>query len=339
MTLPLVKTLQPYLEQAKLSQVSMIAVLTQGLSNKNYYVRAVHPSKPNGAEWVLRINSWASSQICNRDHEVLNWQLASQANLAPSLVYVSPDKQCYVSDFFEQNQTDCWSDLISANGSHPITSLQVKWPGAEQWLLKLLNGLKQLPAPQNVMGVDEQWQVYRLRLEKMQQQLREEQTKCPTVERWLDLYGQLLAKESLVEQMLTALSNCLVSLQFSHRDLNPYNILVVEGQLKCIDFEYACSSHPLCDLASVIASHSLSSEQRRWLITHYLKDHPNLNQHAEKALPASVDLYWVFALCWALQMAFDCMMSDGKLKQDDLPQSQEYLAYAKQYRNLIVSRF
>ncbi|GIU15074.1 phosphotransferase [Shewanella sp. MBTL60-007] len=339
MAQPLTTTLLPYLEQAGLSQVSMIAALTQGLSNQNYYVRGLHPTRPNGSEWVLRINSWASSQICNRDHEVQNWQLASRVNLAPELVYISPDKQFYLSEFFEQNQTNCWSQLISANGSHPVTRLQAKWPGAEELLLKLLNGLKQLPSPQNVMGVEQQWQVYQLRLVKMQQQLSAAKTKCQTAERWINLYDQLLAQTPLVDEMLAQLSACLVNLQFSHRDLNPYNILVVGGRLKCIDFEYACSSHPLCDLASIIASHSLSSEQRRWLIANYLKDHPNLNPHADKAVPAAVDLYWVFALCWALQMAFDCMMSDGKLKEDGLCQSQEYLGYAKQYRDLIVSRF
>ncbi|GIU29140.1 phosphotransferase [Shewanella schlegeliana] len=339
MTLPLATTLLPYLEQAELSQVSMIAALTQGLSNQNYYVRGVHPSRLSDSEWVLRINSWASSQICNRDHEVLNWQLASRVNLAPELVYISPDKQFYLSEFFAQNQENGWSELISANGSHPITRLQVKWPGAEELLLNLLNGLKQLPAPQNVMGVDEQWQVYQLRLAKMQQQLNALDEKSQTVERWLDLYGQLLAESHLIDEMLAVLSNCLVNLQFSHRDLNPYNVLVVDDKLKCIDFEYACSSHPLCDLASVIASHSLSSQQRRWLIANYLKDHPNLNQQADKAVPAAVDLYWVFALCWALQMAFDSMIANGKLNEKGLSQSREYLSYALQYRDLIVCRF
>ncbi|ABV87154.1 phosphotransferase [Shewanella pealeana] len=351
MHFPLASILSAYLEQAQLSQVSLIAPLTQGLSNQNYYIRGLHPSKPRAAEWVLRINSWASSQICNRQHEVLNWQLASQAKLAPQLVYVSPDKQFYLSEFFAQNEQRCWSDLITANASHPIVTMQELWPGAEYKLLELLNGLKKLPAPNNVMGFDEQWQVYQRRLELMQQQLRTHKLKSLEVESWLDLHSQLVALKQQVGDMLARLAGCLVNLQFSHRDLNPYNILVVEDKLKCIDFEYACSSHPLSDLASVIASHSLSSEQRRWLIENYLSEHPNLNSKAGNAVPAAVDLYWVFAVCWALQMAFDCLDGDSlnsnSLNNDGLPPDEaiavsrpscaDYLTYGKQYRDLIAS--
>ncbi|WP_299806081.1 phosphotransferase [uncultured Shewanella sp.] len=352
---PLADKLSAYLAQAQLSQVSLIAPLTQGLSNQNYYIRGLHPSKPHAAEWVLRVNSWASSQICDRQYEVLNWQLASQIKLAPQLVYISPDKQFYLSEFFAQNEQSCWSDLITANSSHPITTMQVKWPSAEYKLLDLLNGLRQLPAPDNVMGFDEQWQVYQHRLGQMQQQLSALEIKSHTVETWLGLHRQLSALSLQVDDMLATLADCLVNLQFSHRDLNPYNILVVEDKLKCIDFEYACSSHPLCDLASVIASHSLSSEQRRWLIKNYLSEHPNLNSKASNALPAAVDLYWVFAVCWALQMAFDCLKrgsgydsDDGcgleklglkhtEINEEDSLLCDDYLTYANQYRNLIAS--
>ncbi|MGS0681412.1 phosphotransferase [Shewanella sp. 125m-7] len=355
----LVQSLASYLEQSGLTKVSLIAPLTQGLSNQNYYIRGLHPSKAGEAEWVLRLNSWASSQICNRDDEVANWQLANQGNLAPSMVYVSPDNSFYLSEFFSQNEQHCWNDLISANGSQPITTTHNLWPEAEKKLLELLNGLTQLPPPTNVMSIDNQWQQYLKRLTEMHQQLNRSQMSLASglntanktaeqgradvalLKRWQHIYHQLIAKSEGVDEMLHRLAGCLLNLQFSHRDLNPNNILVVDDKLKCIDFEYACRSHPLCDLAAVIASHSLSSQQRHWLISNYLLGHPNLNNYAKDAVVSAVDLYWVFAVCWALQMAFDHLVKDGCMVSLQVSGTssvvEDYLNCAEQYHELIAS--
>jgi thiamine kinase-like enzyme len=329
-----------YLTLSGLTRVSVIAPLTQGLSNQNYYVRGLHPSKAVESEWVLRLNSWASSQICDRDSEVHAWRSASDANLAPKMVYISPDKQFYLSEFLSQQHHRSWSELISANGAHPVTHTQENWPGAEQLLLQLLNGLKQLPPPKNVITVDKQWQIYHARLCQMQQQLLNKDSDIhPNIEPWLQQFDCLITQTDAINSMLDTLEQCLVNLQFSHRDLNPFNILIGQNKLHCIDFEYACSSHPLCDLASVIASHSLSSKQRHWLIANYLRQQGNLNQHAADAVPAAVDLYWVFAVCWALQMAFDNILAFDENSQpiSSNEQSSNYLICAEQYQHLIAS--
>ncbi|MCL1145795.1 phosphotransferase [Shewanella marinintestina] len=371
----LLAKLSPYFQEANLSNISLIAPLTQGLSNDNYYVRARHPSQAQEAEWVLRLNSWASSQICNRDSEVANWRLASDANLAPKIVYVSLGNTFYVSEFFAQNEQSCWSELMAANSSHPIKSTRESWPGAERKLLQLLNGLQSLPLPHNEITLDSQWHIYQERLAGMQakilpilqhgsQRPREVPESCLLVilKRWQQLYTNLCDSGCSINNMLVNLADCMVNLQYSHRDLNPYNVLVVDDKLKCIDFEYACSSHPLCDLAAVIASHSLSSTQRHWLISQYLKNNPNLNQTADKGVESAVDLYWVFAVCWALQMAFDSLLADfdigleletylteqtvfakgedsnaAVLKRDDYHSVCEYLDCAEQYFKLISS--
>ncbi len=41
------------------------------------------------------------------------------------------------------------------------------------------------------------------------------------------------------------------------------------------------------------------------LIYHYLEQHPHLTGDAHLAVAAAVDVYWLFACCWALQMAWD----------------------------------
>ncbi|MCL1094343.1 phosphotransferase [Shewanella kaireitica] len=329
-----------YLTAAGLSQVSVIASLTQGLSNRNYYVRGVHASKGSESEWVLRLNSWASTQICDRRSEVAAWRDASEAGFAPNIVYISPEKDFYLSQFLAQNDNRSWNELNSANSSHPISNTEQSWPKAEQLLLQLLNGLKELPIPKNVITVEQQWQIYYSRLSQMQQQLLfQRSSSSSSSAAWLHQFELLLAQDNAISEMLSLHERCLIKNQFSHRDLNPFNILLVQDRLNCIDFEYACSSHPLCDLASVISSHSLSSKQRQWLIESYLSNQANLNHHAQDAIPAAVDLYWVFAVCWALQMAFDSMTLDGKLNADTdkIKQAESYLVCASQYQTLIGS--
>ena len=262
----------------------------------------------------------------------------SQVNLAPDIVYVSPEYDFYLSEFLVQQGNQDWSQLISANSAHPITNNDSQCPNAEQLLLDLLNGLKNLPAPNNLMTVQTQWHIYRSRLASMHQQLTQQpNNEHPSQKAWLQGLSALIAQQDAIENMLLLLDKCIIRNQFSHRDLNPFNLLIVNGKLNCIDFEYACSSHPLCDLASVISSHTLSSEQRHWLIENYLQQQDNLNHHAQNAIPAAVDLYWVFAVCWALQMAFDCMMLDGNIIIDaaSVEQTDGYLTCANQYQALI----
>lgn len=329
-----------YLSASGLTKVTVIAALTQGLSNRNYYVRGLHSSTSVESEWVLRINSWASTQICDRSSEVAAWCDASHAALAPKVVYISPDNDFYLSQFVAQDDNPSWSDLISANGAHPLANIEEHWPKAERLLLQLLNGLKELPLPKNIITVEHQWQIYRARLSQMQQQLnRYRFDNSVHSVAWLQQFDQLLSQQDAVTDMLDSLNRCLINNQFSHRDLNPFNILVLADKLNCIDFEYACTSHPLCDLASVISSHSLSSKQRHWLIENYLDKQTNLNHHAQDAIPAAVDLYWVFAVCWALQMAFDSLMLNGKLNvdADTIKQTENYLSCAQQYQALIAS--
>nr|WP_276521546.1 phosphotransferase [Shewanella sairae] len=339
------------------------------MSNQNYCIRGFHPSHDGEGLWVLRVNSWASSQICDRKAEVANWRLAADHYLAPEIVYVSPCNRFYLSQFYSQAQQYNWSALSCENGassmSHSLSSKFCLPPKKSQiftlsnscdqstsasidqagLLLPLLNGLVKLPEPENKMSVDKQWHVYHHRLQSMFTKVTAlegmdcNELQTTLFEAWKQSYSKLVANTEQIEAMLRQLERCMIHQQFSHRDLNPFNILLDDGALKCIDFEYACSSHPLCDLAAVLASHSLSDERRQWLIGEYLASNANLNQHASSAVSVAVDLYWVFAVCWALQMAFDHLLKEGAVDvniAESTPQSVHgYLACAEQYYQLI----
>jgi len=58
---------------------------------------------------------------------------------------------------------------------------------------------------------------------------------------------------------------------FCHSDLNPYNLLwdANKVELKVIDWEYACYSDPLLDLAGLIVNWQLSLEEQNQLVEAY----------------------------------------------------------------------
>ncbi len=277
-----------------LSQIADIVRLSQGLSNQNFLLTIA--GGETNKQYVLRINSDESDQICHRQAEIANWQLANHAGLAPALVYASSDQRYFLSEFVATKRD--WSKLAN---SAVIEQYQGEiWPEAEIKLLQLLQQLCGLPKPDNHISSRQQWQIYLDDLQKCSVKLNQHDVFC---QQWLQCYQQLLNCAEQVQHILARLDACMIAKQYCHRDLNPHNILFKNDKLYCIDFEYACASHPLTDLATVLATHRLSTKQQRWLITGYLTEHPNLTKDGITVLPAAIDLYWIFCCCWSLLMA------------------------------------
>lgn len=254
-----------------LSSSVSVSVLTEGLSNQNYLIR------DGDSSWVLRVNSTASSQICDRNAEVSNWKIAAEQGLAPGLYFVSDDKKYYLSDYIEQEEGQSWGSLITAKSAHPLIDDSVPWPGAESALLDMLTQITRLECPENSLSVSRQWSIYQASLYDIWSRIGNKPSQgqvCQEHKAWREKHLQLLSLRSDISQWLDELDACALGEQYSHRDLNPHNLLFQNGRLMCIDFEYACSSHPLFDLAGVLSSHALSTEQRHFLIDSYLDNHP-----------------------------------------------------------------
>jgi len=306
----------------KFTSENVVTPLAHGLSNQNYLIN------DGQRQWVLRVNSPASSQLCDRQSEVKNWNLATEQGLAPKLFYVSQHHTYYLSEYIQQAVETQWCSLFTAKPAHPLIDESTLWLGAEALLLPLLKGISCLPVPENIIGVTLQWQIYRDKLALIAARL----SALPNSElaaQWQVSHMGLLALESVINSWLDQLDACSLSNQYSHRDLNPHNLLYKEGKLYCIDFEYACSSHPLFDLAGVLSTHALSTSQRHYLIDGYLDGHSNLTTDAKAALPAAINIYWVFAACWSLLMAADSRDIAGVTPNDETGgnphSSQEYL--------------
>ncbi|QYJ76785.1 phosphotransferase [Shewanella sp. FJAT-52076] len=303
--------------------------LTRGLSNHNLALFA-----REGA-YVLRVNRDESSAFCQRAFEADNWRLAATAGLAPTLMAQSADGRCYLSPLLDDGG---WQQryqevplsqfrpgLASQTDTcHPNAALASKIAvectgpsDAARLLLDLLLGLQALPVPTNVKGFATQWQDYELALEASKSQWARDP-------RWCMAYEALAAEFANVEAAMARLEAMGLAYQYSHRDLTPHNLLCHQGKLFCIDFEYACASHPLWDLAAVLASHNLSAPERTALKNAYLYAHPQLESSMSARVVDAVALHWYFGAIWALLMA-------GESGDDD------YLCWFHRYLQLAKS--
>ncbi|WAL77296.1 phosphotransferase [Shewanella sp. DAU305] len=181
---------------------------------------------------------------------------------------------------------------------------------AAHLLLELLLQLRELPTGPYAISITEQWQEYH-------QQMLAYQASLALTHDWSERVAKLLNIQINIKHWCDDLAACLIKPQFCHRDLNPHNLLFKNNRLYCIDFEYATASHPLCELAVVLATHALTPAQQNELVTQYLSEHPYVTSHAVAAVPAAIDMYWVFACYWALLMA----------AQTEASRSANYLAW------------
>jgi aminoglycoside phosphotransferase (APT) family kinase protein len=354
------KALYPILKSAGLVNVLSIHELAGGLSNHNYKI-----TTPTGS-YVLRVNADAADSFCNRQQERFYWQQLAQAKLAPELLWVSEDERYYLSDFIESD--DIESDDIENEGLIHWPALErqtsaadfvlgqsafnyLQYPAAEQethpnqahcLLLALLLQLRDLPTGPYAISITEQWQEYH-------QQMLAYQTSAtfsePVLRRavplkqgsdigdsntrdWNERVAKLLAIQIEIKHWCDELAACIIKPQFCHRDLNPHNLLLKNNRLCCIDFEYATASHPLCELAVVLATHGLTAYQQSLLVKQYLSGHPYVTAQAVTAVPAAIDMYWVFACYWALLMA----------AQTEPSRSADYLAWFDCFWPLITPK-
>lgn len=204
-------------------------------------------------------------------------------------------------------------------------------------LLELLLQLRSLPKGPYHISVTEQWQEYHQQMLAYQASAalknpailrqHDEVTDKPTHTcEWNERVVKLLGIQMDIKHWSNRLAACLIKPQFCHRDLNPHNLLFKNNHLYCIDFEYASASHPLCELAVVLATHRLTPAQQTLLVDGYLKQHPYVTADAVQAVPAAIDMYWVFACYWALLMA----------AQPQSTHSIDYLAWFDRFWPLIT---
>lgn len=321
--------LLPILTAAGLDKITHISELAGGLSNHNYKI-----STPT-ADYVFRLNTDAADIFCSRTQECFYWRHLANAKLAPELLWVSEDKRYYLSAFIETDAIE--SDIIDANignygqphkysqswqalegvcgvadflqGQDSLRHLPLAFEHhahpnqAHRLLLTLLLQLRDLPKGPYEISITDQWLAYQQQMLTLMQPSPTHSQFRQIGDDWHQRATQLFGIQSDIQRWTDALAECLLQTQFCHRDLNPHNLLLKDKRLYCIDFEYATASHPLCELATVLATHALTPSQQHFLVQQYLVKHPYLTAEAIFAVPAAIEMHWVLACYWALLMA------------------------------------
>ncbi|UJF23341.1 aminoglycoside phosphotransferase family protein [Shewanella sp. OMA3-2] len=282
--------------------------LSGGLSNQNYLLKCQFEQVQKSQ--VLRVNQ-ADAVWCSRQDEVASWRHAQEKAIAPKLHFYSDNYEIYLSDFI--TETTPWNKAYHEYGVNtPRQSELLIGTSKSQPVMQLLNVLKvlsTLPLPEKKVSIQQQWQEYQLQLtDSFQYQTAE----------WQHCFKQINNQSEMVKQWFYALEECLIAPTFCHRDLTPFNLLLNTSgyqsadlaKLICIDFEYAATSHPLVDLASILATHSLSTQQTDTLLQAYFQwqaqtASPSLNDNAAKCVAYAINCYWLFCAMWALLMARD----------------------------------
>ncbi|WP_394133088.1 phosphotransferase family protein [Shewanella maritima] len=199
-------------------------------------------------------------------------------------------------------------------------------------LTDLLVSLHKLPVPDVQMSVTQQYNDYLEQLERYSAVIVDREIAVPQlpVSQWVEVktvnsnpiklgchqpsketswqacFNGIVNLHSSIIQWLSELDKPQFNLTFCHRDLSPDNILLTTNQckqpkLQCIDFEYAVASHPLFDVASVVASHHFTRQQAEQLLASYVSQ-MSLTSIGDKQLDSALNMYWVFAAMWALLM-------------------------------------
>ncbi|MFB2641252.1 phosphotransferase [Shewanella bicestrii] len=233
--------------------------------------------------------------------------LSSKALSSKALSWKELESQCCAATFCQgEAHIEAWlqshayikgaADKQAWYPSERLALLEALTPNrAHNLLLQLLQQLREQATGPYHISITEQWQEYHTQLLDF--------AAADKGEAWQSRLAQLLSIQRQIHGWTATLADCLVKPQFCHRDLNPHNLLLKDNQLYCIDFEYTTASHPLCELAVVLATHLLTPAQRHLLVRQYLAGHPGLTSDAIKAIPAAIEMYWVFAVYWALLMA------------------------------------
>ncbi|KFZ38751.1 hypothetical protein HR45_04875 [Shewanella mangrovi] len=310
-------------------QLTLVAVteIEQGLSNHSVKLTTLN-NQDVQCDYLLRINSPVTDVICNRDNEIACWRAAEGAGLAPKLYWIDENKRFYLAEWIDEDcaaysQLQPWqqfasngervsSDEIAAltkranNSAVSLAAVEPTEQAAVDMLLDLLFGLRQLPAPALDISIELQWHIYLARLEQM---ATEQNFVQADAAEWLARLRTL--QQFKVQPIFDALNRVLLQHQYCHRDLSATNLLLRDKQLFCIDFEYCCSSHPLFELAGVVATHRFSPVARQQLMWRYLEQHPCVTADAIRAMPAAFDIFWLYSCAWALQMA-DGQCKDGR---------------------------
>ena len=208
-----------------------------GMTNKNYKVLM-------GTEvLVLRLPGRGTGRFINRSHERTNQAAAARAGFTPPALYFNQFTGVKVSSFLQEA-----SIFSPETACLPENYLQ---------LAKVLRIFHDSPIRfSNTFNGFTMSRVY-------------ERVARSRFEPFYAGYKDMQARIRCLERILKSIA---VPLRACHNDLVPENILVVDGRMQFIDWEYSGMNDPAWDVASFLLESELDSEATHSFIAAYLSD-------------------------------------------------------------------
>lgn len=212
-------------------------------------------------DFVIRFSSHSIAEInCRWGEELQAAQLAAGLGIAPDVVYAS----------------DTHKVTVLSWGGEPATAKQL---GEEECLYKIAVALKllhQTPANLNTPGYEQTLTLYAKRIPEQRSAIL-----SPDIieyARYLDSQHRHLV--------------------FCHHDLSLGNVLLLQGGIQLVDWEYARIGHTLFDLASIVDSAQLEKDQSRFLFDQY-----GAPPHFVEEIPQMLELIKHLAKLWEPALA------------------------------------
>lgn len=211
---------------------TFIGPLGNGLTNCSYLVEDLD------RRYVLRINFELSRSLdLHRSLEARVLRSASNAGIAPQLIYSDPHERYLVTEFISGRQ---WGgdELKTQDG---ITLLAK--------LLRRIHRLEKVPM---FLDVEERAGYY-----------------WKHVDQRSELAAAIKKLQPDIQHHWRAAKNGMTQPCLCHNDLLPENIINHAGQLYAIDWEYAAMGDSYFDLAGVVEGHGLNETQSYQLLETY----------------------------------------------------------------------
>ncbi|WP_268926754.1 phosphotransferase [Neobacillus sedimentimangrovi] len=199
----------------------------------------------NGKKYVIRIPGNGTSEMINRKEEKINSLLASEYGFYADILY-----------FDEETGTKI-AEMIP--GAVTLTEEMVQKPTFMKLTAGILKRLHQSDMPmENRFDVFEKMDQYEMLMYEANGQ---------PFDGMDEVKAQVMALKKFYQKMDIPLEPC-------HIDPAPQNIVMSEGKLYLLDWEYSGLNDPAWDIASHILESSLSPEEEKIFLVHYFDGEP-----------------------------------------------------------------
>jgi thiamine kinase-like enzyme len=208
-----------------------------GITNKNYKLLM------GNEVLVLRLPGRGTGRFINRSHERANQIAAARAGFTPAALYFNQFTGVKVSTFLQDANV-----LSPLSASLPENYLQVA---------RLLRYFHDAPIRfSNTFNGFAMSRVY----ERVARSRFE-----PFYAGFKDMQIRIRSLEGIMKSIAVPLQAC-------HNDLVPENILIIDGRIQLIDWEYSGMNDPAWDVASFLLESEFSSEAMNSFIDAYLSE-------------------------------------------------------------------